>query len=152
MSRIARLWQLVSVFCLVAALQACSDDTGPPLAVQQVKVESGCDPRASCIASAPGFSARVSMGPDMHVLKAFPVVVQIESDTQVKDITFAASMQGMDMGLNRYRLQETGADGQWRADVILPICVSGRTDWIGLLEVRTGDLNRQIQLSFWVDK
>lgn len=38
------------------------------------------------------------------------------------------SMPGMDMLPNRYWLART-PDGHWGARVVLPVCVSGRTDW-----------------------
>lgn len=37
-------------------------------------------------------------------------------------------MRNMEMGLNRYRLiAEKG--GRWHAEVVLPACVQGRSDW-----------------------
>jgi hypothetical protein len=39
------------------------------------------------------------------------------------------SMPGMEMLPNRNRLRRE-ADGHWRATAILPVCVSGREDWI----------------------
>ncbi len=43
-------------------------------------------------------------------------------------------MVGMDMGFNRYDLRPT-ADGAWAAKVTLPVCVSGRRDWILYLDL-----------------
>jgi hypothetical protein len=42
-------------------------------------------------------------------------------------------MQGMEMGLNRYRLLPDGT-GRWQAEVMLPACVQGRRDWLLILE------------------
>ncbi|CUA81565.1 MULTISPECIES: hypothetical protein [Gulbenkiania] len=54
------------------------------------------------------------------------------------------SMQGMDMGFNRYRFV---ADGKvWRARVTLPVCSTGRADWLMTLEVD----GRHYQLGFTV--
>lgn len=39
------------------------------------------------------------------------------------------TMRGMDMGFNRYRLLSGGA-GNWQAQVLLPVCVTGRRDWV----------------------
>jgi hypothetical protein len=44
------------------------------------------------------------------------------------------SMVGMDMVRNRYDLLRT-PEGRWRAQVVLPVCVSGRQDWILTLTV-----------------
>jgi len=43
-------------------------------------------------------------------------------------------MQGMEMGLNRYRLIRQ-ANGEWRATITLPVCVTGRRDWLMVIEV-----------------
>lgn len=43
-------------------------------------------------------------------------------------------MVDMDMGVNRYRLEPAGA-GVWQANVVLPVCVAGRSNWIMTLEV-----------------
>lgn len=42
-------------------------------------------------------------------------------------------MQGMEMGMNRYRFMRVGAD-RWQAEVILPACIQGRKDWRMVLE------------------
>lgn len=39
------------------------------------------------------------------------------------------AMASMDMGLNQYRLLPAGT-GIWEAKVILPVCVTGRSDWV----------------------
>ena len=39
------------------------------------------------------------------------------------------TMQGMDMGLNRYRLIKQ-ENGSWTADVTLPVCIQGRSSWL----------------------
>lgn len=53
------------------------------------------------------------------------------------------AMLGMDMGRHRYRL-EAQQPGQWQARIVLPICSSGRRDWIArlLLSPSTGQLLR----------
>ena len=43
------------------------------------------------------------------------------------------AMKGMAMGLNRYRLVHVNDD--WQADVTLPVCVQGRSDWEMLVEI-----------------
>ena len=44
-------------------------------------------------------------------------------------VTVTLQMQGMDMGSNRYRLLRQ-SDGEWRGTLTLPVCVSGRRDWL----------------------
>lgn len=49
------------------------------------------------------------------------------------DLHASFQMQGMEMGMNRYRLVREG--GKWRARVMLPACIQGRRDWVLLLEI-----------------
>lgn len=44
------------------------------------------------------------------------------------------AMADMDMGLNQYTLQADN-EGVWRARVTLPVCVTGRSDWLMTLDV-----------------
>ena len=60
------------------------------------------------------------------------------------------AMRGMEMGLNRYRLLRQ-PDGRWTAEVTLPVCVQGRSDWSMLVEVVGADGERHYQLEFSAD-
>jgi hypothetical protein len=64
-------------------------------------------------------------------LKRFDLVVKAPEAGQVA-ADFA--MQGMDMGPNRYVLQRT-ADGAWQGKIVLPVCVSGTSNWTMTLEL-----------------
>lgn len=64
-------------------------------------------------------------------LKQFDLVVKAPGAGQVA-ADFA--MQGMDMGPNHYVLQRTD-DGAWHGKVVLPICVSGVSNWNMTLEL-----------------
>ncbi|MEO1767230.1 hypothetical protein V6E02_08405 [Thiobacter sp. AK1] len=59
-------------------------------------------------------------------LSPFTLTVQAAG---AREVVAEFVMVGMDMGLNRYRLQPTGA-GRFSARVTLPVCVSGRRDWV----------------------
>ena len=64
-------------------------------------------------------------------LTRFDLVVKAP-DARLVAADFA--MQGMDMGPNHYVLQRT-ADGAWHGNVILPVCVSGTSNWTMTLEL-----------------
>ena len=51
------------------------------------------------------------------------------------------AMAGMDMGSARFPLRQVG-DGRWQADIMLPVCVTGRQDWLMLLTI--GDEHLQV--------
>lgn len=51
-----------------------------------------------------------------------------------REVYASFTMRGMDMGYNRYRLLGAGKDA-WQARVVLPVCVTGRRDWMLTLSV-----------------
>lgn len=53
------------------------------------------------------------------------------------------SMQGMNMGTIRYALK-SAAENQWQADITLPVCVTGRQDWLMMLDID----GRQVAIPF----
>lgn len=65
-----------------------------------------------------------------------PFVLRVRQ-SGVKAVYASFSMRGMEMGLTRYRLLPQ-ADGAWQAEVILPACIQGRSDWELLLELDDG--------------
>lgn len=78
-------------------------------------------------------------------LQPFDVIVKVPN---VESVTADFSMQGMDMGPNRYVLQRSG-EGEWRGRAILPVCVSGVSNWVLLLELDDG---ARVQMQFAVTK
>lgn len=62
-----------------------------------------------------------------------PFVLTITAPA-AQEVYVELQMQGMDMGLNRYRLLHQ-ANGEWRASITLPACVTGRRDWTMVVEV-----------------
>ena len=64
-------------------------------------------------------------------LKPFALTVRAPA---AQAVNVEVQMQGMEMGLNRYRLIRQ-ANGEWRATITLPVCVTGRRDWLMLIEV-----------------
>ena len=70
-----------------------------------------------------------------------PFTVQVTAPAQQVAASF--SMQGMDMGTIRYALQPVGKN-RWQASITLPVCVTGRQDWLMLLDVD----GRQVMVPF----
>jgi hypothetical protein len=68
-----------------------------------------------------------------QVMRPFTLSVNMP---HVTELHASFAMQGMLMGLNRYRLLPQ-PDGGWQANVILPACIQGRSDWDMLIEART---------------
>ena len=81
----------------------------------------------------PGAAVRVAFDRVPQAMQPFLLRVDWP---QARSVHASFSMQGMEMGLNRYRLlaQEPG---RWEARIILPACVQGRSDWVVRLESGT---------------
>ena len=52
----------------------------------------------------------------------------------IKSIHASFAMKGMEMGFNRYQLIKAGQN-EWQAEITLPVCVQGRSDWGMLIEI-----------------
>lgn len=66
------------------------------------------------------------------VMQAFEMRVTLP---EAESVQASFDMQDMQMGVNRYRLQQQ-PDGSWRAMVTLPVCVSGSSDWVMTLDIK----------------
>ncbi len=133
-------------------LAAGCDDaatTAPPVSV--LSVPAGCDPLQQCALSGEKLSLQVSFDAPARALQPFSVSVLIHGEEPVQTVMLTFSMPSMDMGQNRYRLQGDPA-GRWTGKVILPVCVSGRSDWLAALEVTTAKRRYQAQLPFVLHK
>ncbi len=144
------LWLLVCGLSamLVACDQGSPGDRFPP---RSVEVAAGCDPLLVCRVENGGLSVEVRMGPDIHALQPFLVQLDSGNDLDIAEILVAFSMRGMDMGWNRYRLETDGAGG-WQAQVTLPICVSGRSDWLADFEISAAGQRLQFSVPFILQK
>lgn len=67
-------------------------------------------------------------------LAPFQVWVTTKGSAPMQKAEARFTMEGMDMGFNLYTLR-ADAQGVLRANVTLPICVTGRRDWNMILDV-----------------
>jgi hypothetical protein len=144
----ARVSLLVCVLGLVAA---CDKTPESHLPVSQFTLSQPCDLRQGCRAADASMAVTVTFGAQARALQPFPVHLQLEGDRQADSVSVAFSMQGMDMGSNRYHLLADGGGG-WNGDITLPICTSGRTDWVAEFSVVVADRRMQFQLPFVLQK
>ena len=70
-------------------------------------------------------------------LKPFPVAVKINGLKQSADarVIISFEMKGMDMGQIKHKLIRQDDSSDWGANVVLPLCTSGRSDWSANIEV-----------------
>lgn len=101
--------------------------------------KSSEDPRIEMVACE---DMTLSCASSMFVVRFFdepkamrPLHLELTSlSREVKNIHASFSMKGMDMGFNRYRLIHVARD-KWEAELTLPACVQGRSDWQMLIEL-----------------
>ena len=100
-------------------------------------VPKACDfSSAVCEMMLPGGVAlSIEVQGDVRPLKTFSIAVK---GTDVQDVAVSFEMIDMDMGINRYRFQKD-VSGGWSTAVMLPVCTTGRTDWLALFDVRLQD-------------
>ncbi|HSH97338.1 MAG: hypothetical protein ACAH07_04580 [Methylophilaceae bacterium] len=67
--------------------------------------------------------------------------------TGAENVAATFAMVGMQMGLNRYRLLQQTPEN-WIAEIILPICVQSRSDWLLDIEITKPHAIKRYQLSF----
>lgn len=83
---------------------------------------------AGCALPQAGLHVRFDRQP--AALQRFRIFLQLP---QAREVHAGFSMRGMEMGFNRYRLLPDGP-GRWQAEVMLPACVQGRSDWLMMVE------------------
>lgn len=131
------------------SLLACSPQSDPELLpVSQLYVDPDCDVLTGCRVSDAGIYVDVLFEMKPRALQPFPVAVRTEG---MKAVTVNFSMRGMTMGLNRYALART-SEGGWQGEVTLPICVSGRTDWVAEFDLQLPDRHVTFAVPFVLDK
>lgn len=89
------------------------------------------DLQAGCALDLDGQAATLGFVGQPKVLAPFEVWLRIE---KAKVVQARFDMADMDMGFNLYTLRPD-ADGVFRARVTLPVCVSGRRDWVMTLDI-----------------
>lgn len=88
------------------------------------------DPLAGCAFSHAGQPAQVRFSVMPVPLEAFDLEVAAPN---ARRVSAEFQMVGMDMGFNRYDLRPKR--GAFAATITLPVCVSGRRDWVLYLEL-----------------
>ncbi len=102
-----------------------------------------CDPgRSVCVATDQNYSIALNFPEQVHYLKPFKMKVMLNGfgNEKIEAVNVDYTMVGMDMGLNRFTLLPvSGVKGQrsYAGEGILPVCVSGRVDWLANVQVTT---------------
>jgi hypothetical protein len=79
-----------------------------------------------------------------------PIRLELET-ANARQVYASFAMERMEMGLNRYHLLKQADSDFWFAEVTLPVCVQGRSDWVVELEIKTQLQTMHYQIPFKVD-
>ena len=89
------------------------------------------DPLAGCVFIHRGAPASVRFLNQPVALEAFDLSI---TSANARKVNAEFQMVSMDMGFNRYDLHP-GKPGEFTARITLPICVSGRRDWMLYIDI-----------------
>ena len=95
------------------------------------QVHHCADLMQGCRMQLDGNTLEVKFTEKPNALHPFEVVVKING---MRQVSAGFAMVGMDMGKNRYNLYSAG-ENKWAAKVVLPVCVTGRRDWVMTLDL-----------------
>ncbi len=126
------------------------DTDAPPPAATLLVAEADCDSsQRICVARSDSLTLGLRMVPPVRALQPFALQLGIPGEPLPADarVEVQLQMRGMDMGVNRYRLV-VDAEGIWHGTAIVPVCVSGRSDWLAQVEVTAGGKRWLAELPF----
>lgn len=89
------------------------------------------DPGRGCAMDVDGRAVKVALLGELKPLSAFEVRVEAP---WARKVEARFTMESMDMGFNLYTLRPAGS-GVYQARVTLPVCVTGRRDWLMELDL-----------------
>lgn len=80
---------------------------------------------------------------DGEVKPLAPFLINISDKSNLIDSAIVSfKMKAMDMGFNKYRFIKDNSN--WTAKIIIPICTTGRRDWLVEVEVRYANTIRKV--------
>lgn len=102
-----------------------------------------CKPQEQiCKIEFDGLDIELSLDKDIYYLKLFNISVYSNKNENsiIEYIQIDFKMKGMDMGVNRFKLQKENSQNYkqvWKGKALLPVCVTKRADWYSKIEVVT---------------
>jgi len=96
--------------------------------VERIQPYTVCDPSLkACKFKLDSHSVSFEFLQQASALKPFSVAVKTDINN-LQQVGLRFYMQGMSMGYNTFELQPIDG-GQWKADIVLPVCSTGSKDW-----------------------
>lgn len=113
----------------------------------------GCKPKPDISSDCPDMvvgcsveDIRISSNQPPQIMRPFQLNLAIENNA-VSEVYASFGMDGMEMGLNRYKMTQVG-EGLWEAEVTLPVCVRSRADWMMQIDTKDGLTEQRYLISF----
>ena len=140
MQRQSTLFLIISILLIIAInlwLYSLQTNVDPAKNVIAIDVHN-CQPnRQDCVFKYRDYTFQLTMDHDISPLKPFRV--QIHTDAKhIQEIIVSFEMKNMDMGLNQFHLVRQSNE-IWEANAIIPICTTGRSDWLFRVEIELGN-------------
>ncbi len=121
----------------------CSQSDRQDKAVTRLLSDHSCEPLGSpCRSQAGSRVVSLFFPAAVHYLRPFEmqVVAMGFGQDEIINVTVSFTMTDMDMGINRFglRKEETpNARLTYKGRGMIPVCVSGRRDWLATVELET---------------
>jgi len=120
-----------------------------------VTLESvSCQPaNGDCHVTIDGGQLQWRVDSPLQYLQAFSSHIRLENiaDKDVRHVSMKFIMRGMEMAVNRSEFKRQSA-GVWQAESVLPICASGRKDWLAIVRLETRKGVWQVGFAFTLSK
>lgn len=123
---------------------------------QQVNIisEIQCQPtKGDCIASFAGGQLIWLVKDDIKYMQKFEHVIELSKNTtqNIQNLSIEFVMQGMQMAANQSVFIKH-SDGVWKSQSVLPVCVSGRKDWLAVVKIESAQGQWQTGFKFTIEK
>ncbi len=87
----------------------------------------------SCVIVIDGMELEIIVEGEIKALK--PFVIHMTDKNQIIDKALVKfNMKAMDMGVNQYEFVQID-NNNWKAEVVIPVCTTGRRDWLVEFEI-----------------
>jgi hypothetical protein len=106
-----------------------------------------------CKASIENIQVEIRFPESIVFLQPFPLEVRLSGNQQipVDKLTVEFKMADMDMALNFSQLEQTDNNKLlWTGKGVLPVCTTGRTDWLAIISIQQDGKVQQTAFQFEV--
>lgn len=148
--QIVTLVLFISMVALVYFAQSSQDLNNDESIIITI---NDCHPQSGeCLVMLGSVKMNVSLNKKIKYLEPFNIKVEFDSEKKftVDSVNILFKMLNMDMGLNRFSLKKKDNEQKnkvqaWVGKAVLPVCITGRADWVSELEINT---NNKYKISF----